>query len=269
MAEVERYPHGTFCWVDLGAPDPDGARAFYGSLLGWEFADVRASDGEYTLARVDGKDVAGIHSHGQDVVAAHWDSYISVDDLDAATEKARALGAEVRLEPFEIPGTARIAAFVDPAGASIALWQPTGFAGARLVNELATWTWNDLSARDPKAAERFYGELFGWTFEWVAPVYASISMGDLLVGGMRTMEDDPPDAPAAWLPYFVTDDLDRAAERVQSLGGGVIVAPREVPAGRFLVLRDPSGAVSALFEMGPDGPFRGVDRLGPEIRPPR
>ncbi len=262
MGEVERYPHGTFCWVDLGAMDPGVAREFYGGLLGWEFADVAGSGGEYTLARVDGKDVAGIHSHGPEAVAAHWDSYISVDDVDAATEKARALGADVRLEPFEIAGTARIAALTDPGGAQVAFWQPLGFAGARLVNEPGTWTWNDLSARDPRAAERFYGELFRWSFEWPAPVYASISMGELLIGGMRTMEDDPPEAPSAWLPYFVTEDIERAAERVQAFGGAVLVAPREVPAGRFLVMRDPSGAVSALFEMGPDGPFRGVDQLG-------
>ena len=262
MGEVERHPHGTFCWVDLGAPDPDAARTFYGGLLGWEFATVPASEGEYTLARVDGKDVAGIHSHGPEAVDAHWDSYISVDDVDETTARARELGAEVRLEPFEIPRTARIAALVDPGGAQGALWQPLGFGGARLVNEPGTWTWNDLSARDPAAAERFYKELFGWSFEWPVPTYASISMGELLVAGMRTMEDDPPDAPPAWFPYFVTADVEAAAGEVERLGGAVVVPPREVPAGRFLVARDPAGAVSALFEMGPAGPFRGVDRLG-------
>ena len=35
MGEVERYPDGAFCWVDLGTVDPAAAKAFYGGLLGW------------------------------------------------------------------------------------------------------------------------------------------------------------------------------------------------------------------------------------------
>jgi predicted enzyme related to lactoylglutathione lyase len=40
MGKVERYPNGTFCWVDLGTTDAPGAKAFYGGLLGWSAEDV-------------------------------------------------------------------------------------------------------------------------------------------------------------------------------------------------------------------------------------
>ncbi len=43
----------------------------------------------------------------------------------------------------------------------------------------------------------------------------------------------------------------------------MFVAPVAVPAGRFLIVADPQGAAFALFEMGPDGPARGVDQLAP------
>ena len=32
------YPHGVTCWIDVEQPDIDAAQAFYGGLLGWEFA---------------------------------------------------------------------------------------------------------------------------------------------------------------------------------------------------------------------------------------
>jgi hypothetical protein len=34
MGQVERYPNGTFCSVDLGTTDAPGAKAFYGDCSG-------------------------------------------------------------------------------------------------------------------------------------------------------------------------------------------------------------------------------------------
>jgi uncharacterized protein len=53
--------------------------------------------------------------------------------------------------------------------------------------------------------------------------------------------------PAAWNVYFVADDLEAAVAVATEAGGGIMLPPREVPAGRFAVLRDPQGAVFALF----------------------
>src|ERR687891_990452 len=184
MGEISRYPEGTFCWVDLGTEDLDGARAFYWSLLGWAIEEVESPDpGPYLIARVDGKDVAGLHAHGEG--AAHgWDSYIAVDDLDAMLNRVGELGGDPGEGRHDIPGSGRTAAITDAGGARVCLWQAEGLQGARLVNETGTWTWDDLSTRDPVAAEAFYTELFGWSFDQVAPVYWSISRGELLIGGM-------------------------------------------------------------------------------------
>lgn len=258
MGQVEDYPHGTFCWVELGTTDPAAAKAFYSALLGWKYADVPG----YTLSRVDGKDVAGLHSHQEQPESrSHWESSIAVDDVDVTMSSARKLGATIELEPFEIPGAARMAVIAEPSGARVNLWQAAGFAGARLVNEPGAWTWNDLATRDPDAASAFHEGMFGWSFREVAPGYWSISKGDLLIGGMRSMDTDPPETPPHWMPYFVADDLDRAGAEVERLGGRILVPVREVPSGRFLVFSDPSGAFAGLLEMGPEGPVRGVDRF--------
>ncbi len=259
MGEISRYPEGTFCWVDLGTEDLDGARAFYRSLLGWAIEEVESPDpGPYLIARVDGKDVAGLHAHGEGT-AHGWDSYIAVDDLDAILNRVGELGGDPGEGRHDIPGSGRTAAITDAGGARVCLWQAEGFQGARLVNETGTWTWNDLSTRDPVAAEAFYTELFGWSFDQVAPVYWSISRGELLIGGMRTMDEDPPGTPPNWMPYFVVTDLNAAERQLGKLGGSVIVPPREVPGGRFLVATDPEGGICGVLEMGPGGPARGVD----------
>jgi hypothetical protein len=33
MGEVEHYPDGTFCWVDLGTTEAPAAKEFYGGLF--------------------------------------------------------------------------------------------------------------------------------------------------------------------------------------------------------------------------------------------
>jgi uncharacterized protein len=105
MGEVERYPDGTFCWVDLGTDDAPGAKAFYGGLLGWEFDDLPTGDeGTYTICRLGGKAVAGLYDRAEE---ASWGSYIRAEDVDGVARRARELGAEALVEPFDAPGGAR------------------------------------------------------------------------------------------------------------------------------------------------------------------
>jgi uncharacterized protein len=259
VGEVEKYPNGTMCWVDLGTSDLAGARAFYGRLLGWTVEEVSSSDpGTYLIGRIDGKDVAGVHDHSEG--GAHgWSSYIAVDDLEAVRGRVAELGGDPGGGPHDLGGSGRVAVITDPGGAEVCLWQDAGFAGARLVNETGTWTWSDLNTRDPEAAGTFYTELFGWEFRQVIPTYSGISMGPYLIGGMRTMDGDPPEVPPNWMPYFAVADLDSAEEQVPTLGGRVIAGPRQVPSGRFMVASDPAGAIVGLLQMGPEGPARGLD----------
>lgn len=260
MGEVASYPNGTFCWVDLGTPDLDSARRFYEALLGWNAAQVETADpGVYLVGRIEGKDVAGIHDHSGG--GAHdWDSYIAVDDLDSTLATVSELGGAVEYGPHDIPGSARMAVITDGGGARVCLWQAAGYPGAALVNETGTWTWSDLSTRGPDTAEAFYRDLFGWEFRELAPGYSSISMEDLLIGGMRAIPEEQAGMPPSWVPYFVVEDGDEAAARVQELGGKVLVPPTDVPGGRFLMISDPLGSASGLSEMGPRGPAGGLDQ---------
>ena len=113
---------------------------------------------------------------------------------------------------------------------------------------------NQLNTSDPQAAAGFYAGLFGWSASQVAPelgggpqAYWSLENDGRLNGGMMAL---PPGgfAPPHWLVYFTVADLDAAAGTIAAEGGEVVVPAMAVPAGRFLVARDPQGAYFALFE---------------------
>jgi uncharacterized protein len=247
MGDRERYEHGTFSWTDLTTPDAQGAKEFYAGLFGWDYADNPIPEGGvYVMATLGGRAAAAMFETTERHPA--WASYVTVDDVDAATTKAGERGANVLAEPFDVMDVGRMSTIQDPTGAVFCLWQPHTSIGAEVVNVPGALTMNQLNTSDPEAAERFYGDLFGWRFESVSeePPYWGIHLGDRLNGGMMPLPPGAP-MPSHWLVYFGVDDLDAAAERIGSSGGTVMVGPQEVPAGRFVVAQDPQGAFFALF----------------------
>jgi predicted enzyme related to lactoylglutathione lyase len=257
MGEVERYPNGTFCWVDLGTNDAAGAKAFYGGLLGWEFDDLPTGEqGTYSTCRLNGRAVAGLYDRAE---TPGWGSYISVDDVGRATGRARELGAEVLVEPFDTPGGGRVATVRDPVGAQVSLSQPGESFGAELVNQDGTWTWNELVSKDLAAGRDFYVELFGWSADDIPGDFprTSFTLGELLIGGGHA--PGPGEDPTArWAIAFWVPDADEAAARAKELGGSVLLPPMDIPVGRFTVLADPQGA-SFTASAVPGGAARGVD----------
>lgn len=256
MGTVDRYPPGTFCWVDLGTPDVEGAQAFYGGLFGWEFADVGTAEAPYVLCRVQGEDVAGIHAHPDDE-GHDWTSYVSVEDADATQARAAELGGEAVGPAADLPGTARVGVIRDPFGVELVAWQPAGFDGASLVNEPGAWTWNELTAPSLPDAASFYGGLFGWTVE-EAPggARAAFGLGELLVGGVH--EPFVPEDPPRWTVAFWVDDVHHSVALVEDLGGRILLPPTDIPVGRFAIVADPRGA-SFTISAVPGGALRGVD----------
>jgi predicted enzyme related to lactoylglutathione lyase len=111
--------------------------------------------------------------------------------------------------------------------------------------------WNDLITDDAAAARRFYGALFGWTFEdATGPAgrdYVIARSGSMPVAGMV------PVAPgqggeelSRWLPYVSVSDVDAAVARATAAGARVAVGPRDVGLGRVAAIIDPQGAVIGI-----------------------
>ena len=115
---------GQFCWSELMTTDVDGARAFYGELLGWTTAPVDMGPmGTYHLVGGAEKHHAGImgkpEGFGGD--RPSWLFYIRVADTDAIVARVADLGGEVLMPPMDIPNTGRSAIIADPTGAPLAL----------------------------------------------------------------------------------------------------------------------------------------------------
>ena len=267
------YPHGVTCWIDSEQPDVDAAQEFYGGLLGWQFTVATPPDApsRYVIATLDGQDVAAVaEAPDANDGAAAWNTYVAVDDADAAVEHAVSLGATVVAPPADAGPGGRGATLLDPAGCEIRLWQARRRKGAQLVNTPGAWNFSNLRAADPDAAQRFYGDLFGWRFTdqgWATAISVP-GYGDHLEAtvdpGIRTRQAAAPegfadvigsllpagDEAPGWFVVLTVADRDAAATRAESLGG-TVVSTRETGWTREAVVRDPQGAVFTASQFTP------------------
>jgi uncharacterized protein len=247
--EMERYDNGVPSWVDLGSPDLDKSRTFYGSLFGWETPEGPPEAGGYTVCVLRAKTVAGLGPKMNPDMPTVWLSYVNVDSADDAAAKVSANGGTVFMPPMDVMDAGRMAIFADPMGAVIGLWQPMAHIGAQLVNEPGAFCWNELITTDVDASKAFYKAVFGWDAsdmgpQGAPPVYTEWKLGDRTVGGMMLKHGDmPADMPPNWGVYFAVDDTDAAVAKAETLGGSVLVAPTDIEPGRFAVLADDVGAV--------------------------
>ena len=254
MGERTSYPPGTFSWADLGTTDFAGAKTFYSELFGWELEDMLAGEGfVYSMARLDGKYVAAVYEQMEEQRAQgappNWLNFITVDDVEARTVEAERLGATVLSPPLDVLDSGRMSVVSDPTGAVFSMWQPGNHIGAQLVNVPGAMTMNELDTRDVPEAKKFYRALFGWTFEDdPSGAYTNVRNGENLNAGMMELAPEWGEVPAHWRVYFAVADCDDSLAKIKELGGQVMMAATEVPAGRFAVVADPQGASFSLFE---------------------
>jgi uncharacterized protein len=119
---------GTSGWNELGTRDTGAAKEFYAAVFGWG-ADAQdmGEMGTYTTWKVGEAMVGGMFDISgvvPDEVPAHWLTYFTIEDLDAAMEKVKAGGGDIRNGPIEIP-IGRFSVVADQFGAVFALMQPT------------------------------------------------------------------------------------------------------------------------------------------------
>ena len=111
--------------------------------------------------------------------------------------------------------------------------------------------WHDLITDDLASAKRFYGGLFGWTFEETqlrnGNDYALARSGDVYVGGMVAVAaPDDGSEYSRWLPYVSVTNVDEAVARGLAAGADIAVSARDVDLGRVAAIVDPEGAVIGL-----------------------
>jgi predicted enzyme related to lactoylglutathione lyase len=109
----------TVSWFEIGTPDVDASKAFYGPLFGWSFAP----DGPYTLISTAGADrpSGGIFGTGGNI-PPYAVFVVKVADVAATAQQAEELGGKVLVAPMSMDDGMVVAYLADPNGSMFALF---------------------------------------------------------------------------------------------------------------------------------------------------
>jgi uncharacterized protein len=272
MTTLQRtYPEGVPSWVDTEQHDPQAAQDFYEGLFGWTFTTVSPPGAPvYAIAALDGRDIAGI-GQARDS-PAEWNTYIAVDDADAAAARISAAGGTVIDGPADVGPFGRAAGLRDPAGVDFRLWQAGEHPGAQSVNEPGTWNFSDLHTDRPDSIA-FYAGVFDWSVQDLgfATMVRRPGYGDHLqatvdptirergaalsapVGFEDAIAWVAPLEPALaphWHVSFAVADRDAAAAQAQRLGAEVL-GTEVTQWTRTALIRDPQGAIFTASQFTP------------------
>ena len=239
---------GDFCWINILTPQPDSAREFFSTLLGWSYLEL---PGMGHRVQVGGRDIGGVFNlDGPNTPPGTPPGIgvmVKVDNADAMVTKVNALGGTAQ-PAFDIGPSGRMADCRDPLGANIDLWQPNQSAGMEADSTLhGAPSWFETMTTDTERASAFYTQLFGWTTE-VMPMpgapYTSFRLDTDFIAGMMQITPDMGTMPPHWRVYFTVNDVDAMARDAVALGGSIFVPVREIPAvGRFCGIISPQGVM--------------------------
>ncbi|WP_328922055.1 VOC family protein [Streptomyces griseoaurantiacus] len=121
--------------------------------------------------------------------------------------------------------------------------------------------WIEVQLSDVEAGRRFYGELFGWSFEPAREGVLWASRKGASVAALAPKGDGR--MPTVWTVYFAAPDLGALLGRIRGSGGQVITGPSPVgpgsgtgrPLGVMALAADPEGAVFGLWQAGTHAGF--------------
>jgi uncharacterized protein len=112
-----------FVHVELNTTDVDKAKTFYGKLFDWKMQDMSMPQGTYTTIGVGEGTGGGMMKQLMPGAPSAWLPYVLVDDIAAATQKAKSLGATVMKDVTEVVNMGWFSIITDPTGAALGLWQ--------------------------------------------------------------------------------------------------------------------------------------------------
>jgi predicted enzyme related to lactoylglutathione lyase len=104
-------------YIELGVPDADAARTFYGAVLGWQPSGA-SGPGQVETQTLD----IGVHD-GDD--ERHFEVFFAVDDLESALGQVTERGGSITSEVHETPGFGRWVECADDQGVRFGLRQPS------------------------------------------------------------------------------------------------------------------------------------------------
>ena len=184
MAEFSTHNPGTFTWPELATTDQKGAVTFYRLLFGWDVNEMPMGPGEtYSMFQLKGKEVGAACTQQaperQMGVPPHWNSYVTVKNVDESAKKAESLGGKLFMPPFDVMDAGRYggASGSDRRGLSN-LGGEAEYRREDLSTSPARSAGPSSRPSDTKAAESFYSATLrlgaealraAWVRRWNTP----------------------------------------------------------------------------------------------------
>ena len=124
--DLLHVPPGDWVWNELLTSDVAAALAFYEGVFGFTHEEMKTGPDSiyYVLKGPDGRSRGGVMKAPHPDTAAMWLPYVCVEQADATAARVAPLGGKLMMAPQDVPTVGRLAALVDPLGASIAIIQP-------------------------------------------------------------------------------------------------------------------------------------------------
>ncbi|MET7482147.1 VOC family protein [Streptomyces sp. NPDC005538] len=247
-------PEGTPCWADAMFGDVEGAKSFYGDVLGWTFGEASSEYGNYTQAYVDGKAVAAVvpPMSGQEG-QSQWCLYLASPDATATAAKIRENGGEVLMEPMRVGDFGTMCLAREPSGAVFGVWQGGTHEGFEAAGVPGAYAWAEVFTREPEKADGFFPAVFPYSAKQMEDDNVDFRVYNLgentVLGRMRMGDEFPPEVPSYVNVYFTVDNCDDAVAKATKLGGVLRFGPMDSPFGRFAALSDPQGASFSVIDM--------------------
>ncbi len=254
---------GKIVWHDLISDTPEASERFYSELFGWEFEPVGKKFGlgddiNYSIIRHKGRLIGGMVNENKlqrSEEISQWIPLMSVSDIHAAIVRLEADGGVVFTPATELADRGWLAVVSDPQGAIFALVQTNSGDPVDRKPKIGDFLWSEVWTNNVDSATDFYGNLAGYNKE-------TTILDDDFTYRMLGSENRPriglvknplPELDPVWVSYIRVEDPAPILERVEELGGTIILDTRERDVGgKVALITGPSGAGIALQTWDPE-----------------
>lgn len=242
------YQSNRFCWHGCVSTDTDAAKAFYSEVLGWRVETTPMGDSEATFFVAGGESLAHLTPPPATGVPSHWNNYLRVEDVDAATKAAVANGGTQMVPPTDIP-PGRFSSVTSPSGAAFSLFREADEASSHHPGGEGSVHWVELHSKDVDADLAWLTKTFGFEtsiMEMPDGPYTILKDGEEMRGGVVASREEK--APSMWLTWIDVKDVDATVARAEKQSGTTIASPFDVPGvGRLGIIQDPTGGVFGVM----------------------
>lgn len=241
---MEAADYGSIVWYTLVTPNLQESVAFYRKVFKWDINLVEAKKQQVAIVRYQGRPIASmVEIPGAD--AALWIASVSTRSVRDMSEKFRANGGRVILEPFNIKGTGRQVVLEGPLGEKIGFIENPAHPVSQLTNGDQEWIWTELWSTDTDSSRAFYQKVFDAGIvpnEKTEKPYWFISKEGENVAGI--IPNPAEGARSQWVPYINIQDIPGFYGGLEESGALILLAPDSgYRNGSIVVFEDPHNAM--------------------------